>query len=70
MTALKINQRSIIRSLALILIMISCIGIAFGDMRISGVGSGELLLNFTIQDTAPALDGSYSYDLVGIHTKG
>ncbi len=36
-------------------------------MRISGVGSGELLLNFTIQDTAPVYAGSYSYDLVGIH---
>ena len=67
MTALKIRQCSIIRSLALILILFSCIGLAPGEMMISGVGEGELLLNFTIQDTAPVLDGSYSYDLVGIH---
>ena len=66
-TALKIRQRSAIRSLALIFIMISCIGLALGDMRISGVGSGELLLNFTIQDAASVLDGSYNYDLVGIY---
>lgn len=36
-------------------------------MAISGIGSGELLLNFTIQDTAPVLNGSYTYDLSGIH---
>lgn len=36
-------------------------------MTISGVGSGELLLNFTIQDTAPVFNGSYSYDLTDIH---
>ncbi len=42
-------------------------GLTPGEMRISGVGSGELLLNFTIQDTTPVFEGSYSYDLVGIH---
>jgi len=67
MTAMKIRHISIIRSLALFFIVFSCIGLALGDMMISGVGSGELLLNFTIHDTAPVFDGSYSYDLMGIH---
>ncbi len=58
---------TILRSLAVICILLSCVGLTPGEMRISGVGSGELLLNFTIQDTAPVFSGSYSYDLVGIH---
>lgn len=68
MTALANNRSYIIlRSLALFCILLSSTGLTSGDMVISGVGSGELLLNFTIQDTAPVFDGSYSYDLVGIH---
>ena len=65
-TALKINQRSIIRSLALIFTLISCIGVHWGYEDL-GSRLGGLLVNFTIQDTAPVLDGSYSYDLNGIH---
>jgi hypothetical protein len=34
---------------------------------ISGVGSGELFLNFTIHSTTPVFSGTYSYDLVSFH---
>ncbi|MFB3765647.1 MAG: hypothetical protein ACE14P_10440 [Methanotrichaceae archaeon] len=57
----------IMRSLVTLCILLSCVQLAPGEMSISGVGSGELLLNFTIKDTAPVFYGSYSYDLVGIH---
>ena len=57
----------ILRSLALFYILFLGTGLAPGEMRVSGVGSGEFLLNFTIQDTAPVYSGSYVYDLLGIH---
>ncbi|MCX6674248.1 MAG: hypothetical protein NTY37_10775 [Methanothrix sp.] len=36
-------------------------------MVISGICFGELLLNFTVSDTAPVFSGGYSYDIVGIN---
>ena len=38
-----------------------------GIMVISGIGSGELLLNFTIHSTTPVFSGSYSYDIEDMH---
>ena len=35
--------------------------------EITGVGSGELLLNFTILSAVPVFSGSYSYDIEDIH---
>ncbi len=66
---IDLNRQShkIIISLAVLCILLSFVGLAPGKMVISGIGAGELLLNFTIQDTAPVFDGSYTYDLVGIH---
>lgn len=34
---------------------------------ISGSGRGELLVTFTVRDTAPVSSGRYSYDIVGIN---
>ncbi len=34
---------------------------------VSGNGSGELLLTFTVRDTVPVSSGRYSYDVVGIN---
>ncbi len=34
---------------------------------ISGSGDGELLVTFTVRDTAPVSSGRYSYDIVGIN---
>lgn len=62
-----IHLSMILRSMAVFFVMLLCIESAPGEILVSGVGSGELLLNFTIQDTAPVFNGSYSYDLVGIH---
>lgn len=51
-----------------ILCLFSGTGLASnGTMIISGMGSGELLLNFTIHTIVPVFSGSYSYDLVDIH---
>lgn len=38
-----------------------------GEKQLTGVGYGELLLKFTIQDTVLVFSGSYSYDLASIH---
>jgi len=37
------------------------------EKQLTGVGYGELLLKFAIQDTAPVISGRYSYDLTDIH---
>ncbi|MCX6673628.1 MAG: hypothetical protein NTY37_07605 [Methanothrix sp.] len=59
-------------STTLILLFSLCISIGIGvasydRMQISGSGSGELLLNFSIHSTAPVISGRYSYDLIDIH---
>lgn len=37
------------------------------EKQLTGVGYGELLLKFTIKDTASVISGSYSYDIADIH---
>lgn len=37
------------------------------EMLISGTGSGELLLTFTVNKVIPVFSGRYSYDVIGIH---
>ncbi len=64
------SRRHLIIPISLILLSLfsSGMGLALEEPKvISGRGTGELLLNFTIQDTVPVFSGSYSYDLVGIH---
>ncbi len=62
------RRHSIILTLFILLNLFSYIGSASeGRKVISGAGSGELLLNFTIRSIAPVFLGSYIYDLVGIH---
>jgi len=55
----------------MVLILLSLfagIGMASDGMKlISGTGSGELLLNFTIHSITPVFSGSYSYDLADLH---
>lgn len=37
------------------------------EKTVSGTGSGELLLTFTVEDAAPVFSSRYSYDIVGIN---
>lgn len=66
----EVRQQSsmLILLLLISLCMLSGMGLASEATKvISGTGFGELLLNFTIQDTTPTFLGSYSYDIVGIN---
>jgi hypothetical protein len=57
---------------ALALLILFCLTSSAGSApsevkTISGIGSGELLLLFTIHSAASVFSGEYSYDLVGLH---
>jgi hypothetical protein len=62
-----IGLHLVVLMLLILLSLSSGIGSATEKMKgVSGVGTGELVLNFTIQDTAQVFSGRYSYDLLSI----
>lgn len=62
------TQRSVILAFLILSGLVVDVGLGTNATKIlSGIGSGELLLNFTIQDTVPASSGRYNYNLVDIN---
>ena len=62
------TKQHIIAGILILLFTFASIESTYGLMNtISGAGSGELLLNFTIHSTTPVISGSYSYDIENIH---